>query len=254
MFLRGLPSVFSPRCLAIAIAAWAGLIVLTAGSPMPLGLMVPMIVTGGCAGRLFGVLLHEAGVSSGGGNVPDPGLFALFGATSLLAGSGQIRVRARPRRAGSWRRDETRTPCPRPRLICRPWQRVPVLPPSASLQLVPPRPSLTTLPFSALGCDSPPPWPLTALLDDAHARSDRAALSDAVCGRGCHRLRDRRLLGQLSLPLPPLAPHPFLSPRLLIGQSCQAVCLCRWPHPVPVPVPPLTTPCARVRAPYVARR
>ena len=85
LFLRGAPTALSAQSLAIALAVWFVLTVLTAGVPMPLGLMVPMICVGGCYGRLAGLALRSVTVV---GFPADPGLFALLGATAVLCGSG----------------------------------------------------------------------------------------------------------------------------------------------------------------------
>ena len=88
LYMRGVPFALEPRALLLALAAWTTLTILTAGVPMPLGLMIPMIVIGGCLGRLFGLLLHFGlGLTSA-----EPAIFALVGSTSVLAGSGQIRL------------------------------------------------------------------------------------------------------------------------------------------------------------------
>jgi chloride channel 7 len=51
--------------------------------------MVPMIVIGGCLGRLFGLVIRSIPFL---GSFSEPSFFALIGSTSVLAGSGQIRL------------------------------------------------------------------------------------------------------------------------------------------------------------------
>ena len=93
LFLRGAPEALPVPELAVAFCAWFILTALAAGLFAPLGLMIPMIIIGGCFGRLYALLLAQAGaLATGGGTWVDPGLFALFGATAVMAGSGQIRV------------------------------------------------------------------------------------------------------------------------------------------------------------------
>ncbi len=55
---------------------------------MPVGLFIPMIIIGGCVGRLFAVALR-LGL---GFDEIEPSIFALVGSTAVLAGSGQIRL------------------------------------------------------------------------------------------------------------------------------------------------------------------
>ena len=55
LFLRGAPMAIGIPALVIAFVAWFCLTVLTAGAPMPLGLMIPFIVIGACLGRLFAI-------------------------------------------------------------------------------------------------------------------------------------------------------------------------------------------------------
>lgn len=78
LFLRGLPGVLPPHALAIGFVVWFFLTALTAGAPISGGLLVPLMVLGACSGRLFGLLVQIWYSSEG----VDPGLFALFGATS----------------------------------------------------------------------------------------------------------------------------------------------------------------------------
>lgn len=88
LFLRGAPAALGPTALFIALLTWIALVILSAGAPISLGLMIPMIVIGGCAGRLYGYVLHFwlhiAEV--------EPSILALIGSTAVLAGSGQIRL------------------------------------------------------------------------------------------------------------------------------------------------------------------
>ena len=88
LFLRGLPAMLGPASLLVGFVCWFFFAALTAGSPVPCGLLMPLIITGACSGRLYALLLMLASAPG----VAEPGLFALFGATSLLAGSGQIRL------------------------------------------------------------------------------------------------------------------------------------------------------------------
>ena len=88
LFLRGLPAMLGPPSLLVGFVCWFFFAALTAGSPVPCGLLMPLIITGACSGRLYALLLMLASAPG----VAEPGLFALFGATSLLAGSGQIRL------------------------------------------------------------------------------------------------------------------------------------------------------------------
>ena len=127
LFIRGAPYTLPAHVLAIALACWFCMTALTAGITAPLGLMIPMIIIGGCLGRLYCLLLLHLNVSASphpqsrhlasptpplscasrapppllsppaalqyfGSLTPEPGLFALLGATSILAGSGQIRL------------------------------------------------------------------------------------------------------------------------------------------------------------------
>ena len=87
LFLRGAPKALGAPALAIALLTWFCMTALTAGAPMPLGLMIPMIVIGGCLGRLFAL-----GIGAFVGYAAEPSIFALLGSTSVLAGSGQIRL------------------------------------------------------------------------------------------------------------------------------------------------------------------
>lgn len=90
LFIRGAPNALCASSLGIALVAWFALTVLTAGAPMSLGLMIPMIVIGGCLGRLFALVLRAVAPTLRFSL--EPSIFALIGATSLLAGSGQIRL------------------------------------------------------------------------------------------------------------------------------------------------------------------
>ena len=87
LFYRGLPGLLSPTALLLSVVCWSLLAALTAGAPLPCGLLMPMLIIGGSSGRLFGLFVHELYPLNA-----DPGLFALFGATATLAGSGQIRL------------------------------------------------------------------------------------------------------------------------------------------------------------------
>ena len=104
LLARGIPQSLPPLSLGIAFLLWFVLSALAAGLPLPVGLLVPSIVIGGCIGRLCGVLLftlvrglredreyqeNEPWVS--GVNI-DVSLFALCGAAAFLGGSGRIRL------------------------------------------------------------------------------------------------------------------------------------------------------------------
>ena len=93
LFSRGTPHALPPSDIAACLAVWLVLTALTAGVTLPLGLLVPLLISGGCAGRLYGMLLRSLFLSMGSAAEGlDPGLFALLGATALMAGSGQIRL------------------------------------------------------------------------------------------------------------------------------------------------------------------
>ncbi|KAL1518469.1 hypothetical protein AB1Y20_002761 [Prymnesium parvum] len=92
LFLRGSPHAIPKAELLVALLVWFVLTVLTAGIAVPLGLMVPLIVIGGCLGRLFCLLLLDAHAFQASTSPLEPGLFALLGSTAVLAGSGQIRL------------------------------------------------------------------------------------------------------------------------------------------------------------------
>ena len=85
LYLRGAPYALGAPALTTALAVWSLLTILTAGAPMPLGLMIPLIVIGGCLGRLFAL-----GMQTSFGYLAEPSIFALLGSTSVLAGSGQV--------------------------------------------------------------------------------------------------------------------------------------------------------------------
>lgn len=95
---RGIPLSLSPTSLLIALVVWFVLSVLSSSLILPVGLLVPSIVVGGCLGRLYGAALLLASryaYSTHLVSTPyvfDPSLFALAGATAFLAGSGQIRI------------------------------------------------------------------------------------------------------------------------------------------------------------------
>ena len=48
--------------LVVAFAVWFVLTSLAAGILAPLGLMIPMIIIGGCLGRLYALLLDRSGL------------------------------------------------------------------------------------------------------------------------------------------------------------------------------------------------
>eukprot|EP00966_Prymnesium_polylepis_P107338 2485173-Prymnesium_polylepis.1 len=58
--MRGAPHALPAAALGAGLCAWFVLTVLTAGIAVPLGLMVPMIVIGGCLGRLYACLLYTS--------------------------------------------------------------------------------------------------------------------------------------------------------------------------------------------------
>ena len=118
LFLRGAPWALGAPALLMALGVWLVLTVLTAGVMMPVGLMVPMIVIGGCMGRLVG-LLARAHL----GSYCEPSFLALIGSTALLAGSGQIRLcvhrrRPEPRRASPPVQLSLRPPAPARTACC----------------------------------------------------------------------------------------------------------------------------------------
>jgi len=55
---------------------------------LPSGLVIPHILIGGCIGRLWGVGLGM--MNDFQGQTADPGIYGLFGAAAMLAGSGRV--------------------------------------------------------------------------------------------------------------------------------------------------------------------
>ena len=105
LFLRGAAHALPASSLAIGLVCWFLFTALSAGVSLPIGLLVPNMVIGALMGRLYGVaLLWAFGCSLDGATssaqckladaafASEPGLFALTGATALMAGSGRIRL------------------------------------------------------------------------------------------------------------------------------------------------------------------
>ena len=92
LFLRGAPNALPVSALLVGLACWFLLTAITAGMAVPLGLMVPLIIIGGCVGRLFCIWASNLRYFRDRDLPLEPGLFALLGATGVLSGSGQIRL------------------------------------------------------------------------------------------------------------------------------------------------------------------
>jgi hypothetical protein len=115
---RGFPHMLSPETLAMFCAVYFILAAFTAGSSVPAGLVVPMLLIGGSMGRLLGlgalqfhIILCENYEALEGKylydvyhwsahfrwmirdcRLPDPGTFAVIGMASFMGGSGRITV------------------------------------------------------------------------------------------------------------------------------------------------------------------
>jgi predicted transcriptional regulator len=119
---RGFPHLISEETLILFFVVYFILAALTAGSSVPAGLVVPMLLIGGSLGRLFGyewmkfkttmcnnyVNLDEDPTAPGRFDMyywastyrwivrdcrlPDPGTFACIGMASFMGGSGRITV------------------------------------------------------------------------------------------------------------------------------------------------------------------
>lgn len=89
LFMRGAPHALPRQVLGVGFAFWFFFTIATAGISAPLGLLVPLIIIGGCLGRLYSLWMAEAHYFSSRGISLEPGLFALLGSTSVLSGSGQ---------------------------------------------------------------------------------------------------------------------------------------------------------------------
>ena len=95
LFLRGAPQAVPFPALAVGLLAWFVFTVLAADLLLPVGLMLPMIVIGAAIGRSFGLallMILKDHALDGDTRATEPGLYALVGATALMAGSGRIRL------------------------------------------------------------------------------------------------------------------------------------------------------------------
>ena len=115
---RGFPHMVSKQTLIIFCAVYFVLAALTAGTSVPAGLVVPMLLIGGSMGRLFGLFAVESKKSFCGNyeewnsdvhsdlyywemvyrwiikdcSMPDPGTYAVVGMAAFMGGSGRITV------------------------------------------------------------------------------------------------------------------------------------------------------------------
>ena len=115
---RGFPHMISPETLALFCVVYFFLAAITAGTSVPAGLVVPMLLIGGSMGRLMGLgalefhkLMCTTYEPLDGSKMydvyhwsthfrwmirdcrlPDPGTFAVIGMASFMGGSGRITV------------------------------------------------------------------------------------------------------------------------------------------------------------------
>lgn len=113
LFRRGAPHILPPADILLFLIGYFFLAVMTAGTWVPSGLIVPMMVIGGCVGRLFGLgalqvekllatphapvhwipelqpILDVLGIQEYS-DLPDPGVLAMVGSAAFLGGSGSI--------------------------------------------------------------------------------------------------------------------------------------------------------------------
>lgn len=116
---RGFPYMLSWQVLLVFCIIYFLLAAITAGTGVPAGLVVPMLLIGGSYGRLMGLVAIEAKKSRCGSTytdvnqdlitdayywstearwalrscrIPDPGTYAMVGMASFLGGSGRITV------------------------------------------------------------------------------------------------------------------------------------------------------------------
>ncbi|CAJ1355814.1 unnamed protein product [Effrenium voratum] len=115
LFTRGSPHMLPTGYIASFLAVYFCLAACTAGSAVPSGLVVPMMIIGGCVGRIVGntltklfgsfwdcpagwvapyqmllqMLPGQASMPQTCG-LPDPGSFAVVGAAAFMSGSGSI--------------------------------------------------------------------------------------------------------------------------------------------------------------------
>merc|ERR1719265_2785022 len=66
--------------------------VMTFGALVPAGLFVPSLFIGGCMGRLLGGFLKYLGLEGGEGSPIEPGIYAMVGAGSMLAGVARLTI------------------------------------------------------------------------------------------------------------------------------------------------------------------
>ena len=92
LLATNVPRLLPPGALLIGFAFWFLGSALAANLASPGGLLLPLIITGGCLGRLFGWLRLAVGEGTASELDFQFGRYAVFGATALLAGSGRIRL------------------------------------------------------------------------------------------------------------------------------------------------------------------
>ena len=117
LFTRGSPNMLQNGAMFVYLLCYFLLAAATSGAAVPTGLVVPMMLIGGCIGRMSGNILtslfHDAyacpvgwtheyqnilAMLKGHGvhflpqtcGLPDPGSFALVGAAAFMSGSGSI--------------------------------------------------------------------------------------------------------------------------------------------------------------------
>ena len=115
---RGFPHMISKTTLGSFLVVYFILAAITAGTNVPAGLVVPMLLIGGAMGRLFGIIAVEfkkdvctnyeewdAAVHTDlyywemiyrwvirDCSMPDPGTYAVVGMAAFMGGSGRITV------------------------------------------------------------------------------------------------------------------------------------------------------------------
>ena len=94
LFSRETPNEFRYQSLFLLLLFYFPLSVYTAGSAVSSGIVVPILMTGACIGRIFGQIFWDLFVQNESlpENLIDPGAFALVGAAAFFGGVSRLTV------------------------------------------------------------------------------------------------------------------------------------------------------------------
>jgi chloride channel 7 len=92
LFMHGASEAFGFPTLFVFLVAYFMLAVVTAGSTISSGLVVPMILIGATYGRIVGLAIYDMGAFLGINASFDPAVYALIGASSFLGGVSRMTV------------------------------------------------------------------------------------------------------------------------------------------------------------------